>query len=216
MSRLESLKELEATLEHFLSGITETESESLENFKRIDTLDGIARESLRGQFVANQLGNWFATNRDLLESGRVQESRLNAIANLLGDIRSGLDDSDPESQKLAHEIDEWRQKGVVPKRKLVLKFKPKQGEINLVEKYTTLLAKETEFLDSGEFEGQHLLSSLDDILKSAAAKDDGDMFYLHLAGSIIYYLKINGYKVTPYAKRLKEIEKRRMGLINVE
>jgi len=214
VTRLEVLKQLESKLERFLAGVVEIESEQIENFRRIDSLDEIARESLRGRFVANQLGNWFATNKNLLESGRLGESRMDNIANMLGDIRSGLDDSDPESSKLAKEIDEWRQKGVVPKRKLVLKFKPKQGETNLVEKFSALLAKETEYLDSGEFEGDHLLSALDDILKSAEAKEDA--MYLHLAGTIIYYLKINGYKVTPYARRLKEIENRKFGAVNVE
>jgi hypothetical protein len=51
----------------------------------------------------------------------------------------------------------------------------------------------------------HILSYLDDALKSAEA--GRDQFYLHLAGSIIYFLKINGYKIDPYVKRLKNLEK---------
>ena len=53
----------------------------------------------------------------------------------------------------------------------------------------------------------HLLSALDDILRSAELKNDS--MYAHLAGSMIYYLKANGYKVEPFVKRLKDIEQKR-------
>jgi hypothetical protein len=50
---------------------------------------------------------------------------------------------------------------------------------------------------------------LDDVLKSAEAKEDP--MYVHLAASIIYFMRMNGYKVGPFVKRLKEIEKIKAG-----
>jgi hypothetical protein len=46
---------------------------------------------------------------------------------------------------------------------------------------------------------------LDDILKNAETKIDP--IYMHMAGSIIYYLKNKGYKIEPYVRKLKFLEK---------
>ena len=51
---------------------------------------------------------------------------------------------------------------------------------------------------------EHLLSALDDALKSAALQENEEA--LLLSAFMIYYLKQNGYKIEPYVKRLKEAE----------
>lgn len=214
MSRLEVLKGLESTLQGFLARAVEAEEERIDAFRCIDKLDGIARDSLRGRLVSARLGSWFSQNTNRLETDRFSKSEVTSIANLLGDIRSGLDDSDPESHKLAREIERWRGKGVVPTRKLVLKLKPRSAERDLLGLLTGFLTRGVEHLESGEFEGRHLLSILDDVLKSAAAKED--KMYIHLAGAMIYFLKMNGYKIGPFVRRLREIENERFGHINAE
>lgn len=214
MSRLDVLKKLESTLEHFLTRAVEIEEGQIEAHTSIDTLDDIARESLRGRTISSQLGNWFARNRNRLESGRFPNSELDSIANLLGEIRSGLDRSDPETKKLADEIDHWRDKGVIPKRKLILKMKPKTDQSNLFKEFAGILDREVNLLGSGELGNRHLLTILDDILKSAEAKQD--LMYLHLAGSMMYYLKMAGYKISPFVTRLKDIERERIGDRNAE
>ena len=214
MSRLDVLKQLGSTLEGFLSKAVDIEEERVEAFRSIERLDDIARDSLRGRLISNQLGSWFAQNKSRLGADRFSGDEITSIANLLSDIRSGLDKSDPESEKLSKEIDRWRSSGVVPKRKLILKLKPRVAERNLLSEFIGFLSREIEHLDSGEFEGQHLLSILDDVLKSAEAKED--TVYIHLAGSMIYYLKMNGYKVSPFVRRLKEIEKERLGHLDAE
>jgi hypothetical protein len=50
----------------------------------------------------------------------------------------------------------------------------------------------------------HIMTILDDALISA--KDQQSRDALLLSASIIYYLKLNRYKVEPYVKRLKEAE----------
>lgn len=209
MSRLQTLRKLESTLENFLTKVVDSEEEQMGALRSVDTLDEIARDSLKGRIVNNRLGDWFAQNRGLVETKRFDMSSLESISNLLSDIRSGLDPADPISRKLTDQIDNWRDKGVIPKRKLILKMKARPVEENLLGKFIDFLGREEKHLDSGEFEGRHLLQILDDVLKSAAAKED--TMFIHLAGSLIYYLKMNGYKMTPFVKRLREIEKERLG-----
>lgn len=207
MKRLETLKKLESTLTAFLDKAVETEGERIEALRSLDALDDIAQESLKGRFIGNRLGNWLAENRNLLQSSRFAGPELDTIGNLLADVRSGLNESEPESKKLAEEIDNWRGKGLIPKRKLILKLRARPEEDSLVDKFSAFLTKESEHIGSGEFADRHLLSVLDDTLKSAEAKED--TMYIHLAASIIYFLKMNGYKVIPFIKRLKDIEKRK-------
>ncbi len=213
-ARIESLKRLEAILENFLGRAVELEINNLNNISRIDSLDEIARQSLKGRLVNQQLGNWFARNRDYLDSERLKETEVETIANLLSEIKKGLDSSDPESRKLADEIERWKDKGIVPKRKLILKMKPAVGGMSITEKFADYLGREKEILEQEEYSQEHLLSILDDILKSAEAKEDH--IFIHLAGSIIYFLRMNGYKVSPYVKRLKQIEKERLGIAYAE
>jgi len=209
LSRLQTLRKLESTLENFLVKVVESEEGRMSTLKSVDTLDEIARDSLKGRIINNRLGDWFAENRNKVETKKCDMSSLASIGNLLGDIRSGLDPADPISRKLSDQIDNWREQGVVPKRKLILKMKAKPVEDNLLGRFLDFMGREIKHLDSGEFEGWHLLQILDDVLKSAAAKED--TMFIHLAGSMIYFLKMNGYKVTPFAKRLKEIEQERLG-----
>ncbi len=207
MSRYQVLKKLESTLEGFLQEAVRPEKVSIEGKRTIEALDEIAGQSLRGRYINNQLSGWFSQNSRLLESKSFSESDITKVANFLGSIKSGLDNSDPESKELSEKIDDWRSRGVIPRRKLILKLKPKTGDKNLLNEFMNLLVKESQYINSGEFDNMHLLSALDDILKSAELKNDN--MYAHLAGSMIYYLKANGYKVEPFIKRLKDIEQKR-------
>lgn len=64
------------------------------------------------------------------------------------------------------------------------------------------------FADSAE-NRMHLLSVLDDTLKSAELQKSKDA--LILSALIIYYLKQSGYLVLPYVERLREAEKLQKG-----
>lgn len=208
MSRLKTLRKLESTLESFLTRVVEAEQGRMNSLSSVDTLDEIARDSLKGRIVNNRLGDWFANNRNTVEKKQLDMSSIESIGNLLSDIRSGLDPADPISRKLSDQIDKWREEGIIPRRKLILKMSKKAPDEDFLGKFMDFMGREKELFDSGEFEGRHLLSILDDVLKSAEAKED--TMFLHLAGSMIYFLKMNGYKVTPFAKRLKEIENIRL------
>lgn len=204
MSRLDSLKTLESTLESFLARAIEIQEPQISRLSSIGMLDEIARDSLHGRFINNRLGDWFADNRVILEKNKFAPDELIRVGNLLESIKKGLDETDPPAKKLAEEIDSWKVRGVVPRRKLVLKLKPKAPDADLLSKFKSVLSRELEHLGSGEFDGRHLLTVLDDTLKCADAKENE--FYLHLAASMIYYLKMKGYKVSPFVKRLRQLE----------
>lgn len=205
MSRLKTLKRLETTLEHLLTSVAHIDAEQFETLDSINSLDDIARDSLKGRYVNNRLSNWMANNRILVDEGRLKNTAISAVGNLLSDIKNGLDTTDPESKKLFDEINSWFTKGVVPGRKVVLSRPPETSELDLTDKYLQLLKNETEQINYHKERGDHILSMLDDILKSAEAKNDP--IYLHMAGSIIYYLKNKGYKIKPYVRKLRFLEK---------
>ena len=210
MSRLAVLKRLESTLESFLSRAVESEKGKIEALHSLETLEEMARDSLKGRHIGNRLGDWLARNQSAFQHDRFSAEDLTFVGNLLSDIRSGLDGADPESVKLSEEIGRLREKGVIPKRKLILKMKSRSTEEDdLLGKFVELSKREAEYVGSGLFHQRHLLSVLDDVLKSAAAKED--RMYVHLAGSIIYFLKMKGYRVEPFVKRLKEIENEKSG-----
>ncbi len=207
MTRLETLKKLESKLECFIDRVVASEVGRIEALRQIDTLDDIARDSLRGRHINTRLGRWLAENNRGFVNERFDRDHKSRIGALFNEIRSGLDSADFESRKLVDEIDSWRDKGIVPKRKLVLKIKPEIRVRNIATHFQEFMSKESEYIEAEFKRSPHLLSILDDVLKSADAKSDP--MFLHLAGSIVYYLKINGYKIGPYVKRLKQIEQSR-------
>ena len=209
MNRLETLKNFEMTLERFLTSVGKLETEQISTLRSINVLDDIARDSLKGRYVNNRLGDWMAKNRLLVDEGRLKKSAISAVGNLLSEIRKGLDISDPESKKLSEEIENWRAKGIVPGRKLVLARPPENPDQDISLKFSKLFKQEADLLAFYFEKGDHILSILDDLLKSAEAKEDP--MYMHLAGSIIYFLKGGGYKIEPYVKRLKAVEKKKFG-----
>lgn len=209
MSRLETLKKLESTLESFIARAVNAEAGRLDTARSLDDLGDIAQESLRGRFINNRLARWMTESRKYLDTGRFDSDKLSRIGSLFADIQSGLDLSDPEAKKLHGEIENWKSAGAVPKRKLVLKAPIPAPATDLLELYLQYLKNEIEYVENEQKRQGHILSILDDVLKSAEAKIDP--MYIHLAGSLIYFLKNRGYKVAPFVKRLKDIEQQKLG-----
>lgn len=212
MSRVDTLLKLEANLESFLQRAADIQMEKVAAGKSIETLGEIAQESLRGRFVSNRLGDWLAKNKPKLNDNRFDSRGLITIGNYLQDIQTGLDEDDPETGKLREEIDRWKKQGAKPQRKLVLRRGAEIDENSVTEKFLKIAKTQFELIEYYKEKKMHLLSMLDDTLKAAEAKTDPA--YLHLAGSLIYFLKINGYKVDPYVKKLKAVENARQGIKN--
>lgn len=91
-------------------------------------------------------------------------------------------------------------------RRIVLKRRSETDQPDLTGRYIEMLWSELEYFEQNSLKGQHALSWLNDMLNCAETKTDP--MYLHLAGSFIYFLRREGYKMAPYVKRLRNIEKR--------
>ncbi len=204
MSKLNSLLRLESLLEDFLDRAADVELARADSGKSLESLGEIARESLRGRYIGNRLGDWFARNRTNLDSKRYDPANMTTIGNYLQDIKTGLDTADPESGKLLEEIDRWKKSGAVPLKKITLRRGPETDQSSITEEFLRVAEMESQALEYYKDRKMHLLTMLDDTLKAAEAKTDPA--WLHLAGSMIFFLKMHGYKVDPYVKKLKVLE----------
>jgi len=71
--------------------------------------------------------------------------------------------------------------------------------------FSHLLEKVTNLFRDASGNKKHIMSILDDTLKSASLQRNRDA--LVLSAFIIYYLKLNSYMVGPFVKRLREAER---------
>jgi hypothetical protein len=205
LSRLKTLRRLESTLADFIRRAAVIELERMEISDSIERLDGLNRLSLRGEDINASLGDWFSRSKPYLESDRFNPGAKVRIGNLLGEIRRGLDTDDPEGKKLSDEINSWQAKGIVPRRKLVLSRGSEKSDSDITGDFASIIEQQQKEFEYYRDNGSHLLTILNGVLKAAEAKNN--KMYLHMAGSIIYYLRINGYKVDPYVRKLRALEK---------
>ncbi|MFQ5606429.1 MAG: hypothetical protein ACE5GA_00670 [Candidatus Zixiibacteriota bacterium] len=89
-------------------------------------------------------------------------------------------------------------------RKFILKRKSEGTEPDLGQRFIEALWSELDYMEQDARRGQHALTRLNDILNCAETKTDP--MFTHLAGSFIYFLRREGYKMSPYVKRLRRIE----------
>lgn len=211
MSELETLRKLEAKLESFLEQAVFVKQDRVVALDGINRLDDIARKVLGGDDPTDEIGRWFAENNRLLAENRFTPAEHSRISGILGEIRRELrvnENSSPAVYKIAGEIERWRSGSKTAPVKLVLK-KPAEtvdesGAEPTIAKFTSELEKLTAKFSDLSAGKKHLLSVLDDSLKSATLQRNPDA--LILSGLLIYYLKLRGYKVEPFVKRLKEAE----------
>ncbi|MDH3890662.1 MAG: hypothetical protein OEV49_06225 [candidate division Zixibacteria bacterium] len=206
MSQVDSLRTLEKTLESFLDRALAQKEKRLSVLDGINRLDEIARDD-SGASTAEAVGNWFARHNQQLKQGDLKSADIDRIGGILKHIKSRLSDSStPETAKLTSEIDRWDQVAKKPSSSITLKRPP---ESQTTDDDSISLFGKTMARTSGLFLGKakgrkHLLSILDESLNTAALQKNREA--LLLSGFIIYYLKIGGYKVEPFVKRLKEAE----------
>ncbi len=211
MSEIETLKRLETTLESFLERAVFVKSERIKALAGINRLDDIARKVVDGDDLTDSIGRWFAEHNRLLADGLLTPAEQNRIAELLAEIRRELrvnEESSPAVYKIATEIERWRGGPKTTGIKLVLKRGPETAEQTdsepTISKFANTLEKISAVYSDVSAGKKHILSILDDSLKSATIQKNPDT--LILSGLLIYYLKLRGYKVDPFVKRLKEAE----------
>jgi len=97
---------------------------------------------------------------------------------------------------------------VTPERKLVLKRGPEgtsTSKSDTIKRFSESLQKALNLYSDSSANKKHLMSVLDDTLKSAELQQNSDAILL--SAWIIYYLKLQGYKVEPFVKRLRKVER---------
>lgn len=218
MSSLGSLRSLEIIIESFLTRAVTLKEQRLGVLDGLSRLDDITRAAGQGDDVSDQVAEWIANRRDwpsdtnlrMADRTRV-DSMLEAISKTIGD-RQRLS---PAHLKVSKVIREWRLDSRKGAGKLILRHGPEQAdpkpvkptrdEANSIEVFgDTLKDCQNLFLDSAG-DQKHLLTVLDDTLRRALLQKSKQA--LLLSAFMIYYLKLGGYQVSPYVKRLKEAER---------
>ena len=236
MKNLQTLKALEVVLESFLSRAVALKEERLQVLEGINRLDDIARVVHRGDDVTDEIGGWFARHNRWVNDETLRPADHGRISEILKEIKRELRvsaDSSPAVNKIAREIDRWGelQKGTSLKPPADRTAPPKEPPAELPSGGKMVLKRGAESSDSDQpdsialfgdsldrmtrlfkdFSGnkQHLMSVLDEALKSAEIQSDKEA--LLLSALIIYYLRQNGYKTEPFVKRLKAAERLQRG-----
>jgi len=219
LTRTESLSALEGLLESFLNRAVDQNETRLSILSGLNRLDDIARRGQEVSGMTEELGDWLAEHVNWLDGKEIQTADAGRIKEILGNISEELQSpahQTKETQKIQIEIGRWQSKLLLepknepvlaPGQKIVLHRGPESTE----ETDTGSISVFTKQLNSlmGLWEGvshgrKHVLSALDDLLKSAYLQRNQEA--LLLSGFIIYYLRQNGYLVEPYVKRLKAAE----------
>lgn len=217
MSSLRTLKSLEVLIESFLTRAVAQKDARMAVLDSLNRLDDLARACRDGDDVGDEVAEWIAHRQDWTQRGRLRAGDISRMESMLGDISQRIRNQErlsPAHEKVAEVIDEWRRHGSQAAGKVTLKrgpetvsedaaaSEPPTDSIglfeNILEQSAGLLAE----LAQGR---GHLLSVLDDSLRKALVQKNKQA--LLLSAYIIYYLRLGGYKVSPYVERLKQAEK---------
>jgi hypothetical protein len=213
LSYAETLRSLEELLESFLQRALAAKETRLSVLDGIDQLDDIARQDGDAAEFPDRMGQWFAEHRRWLGEDSLRPTDMSRIGGILSEVRSRLDqlpDSPPTRAKICQEIDRWTgrlEPGGQPR--LVLKRGPEesgpQPTAESIVRFDRLLKRLGAVYADLSGGKEHVLSVLDEALKAAQTQKNKEA--LLLSAYIIYSLKLDGYLVDPYVKRLKQAER---------
>ncbi len=206
-----SLRSLEGLLEAFLERMVHLKHRRLGVLGGINRLDDIARYTDSNE-ITDEVGDWFAVHNRWLTESVLKPADIDRIGKMLGEINGHISagsGSSPATRKVVQEIDRWQKKTGRIRGKLVLKRGSESVEKSDNSDTISLFGSSLEFSSAlfADLSGgkKHLLSVLDDSLKSAVVQKNKQA--LLLSAYLIYYLKLNGYIVDPFVKRLKAAER---------
>jgi hypothetical protein len=186
----------------------------------LSRLDDIAQLGKTKGDLAERVGDWLAEHVNWLNNSEILADDAAKIKSILGNISQEMEQLSSESKearKIKSEIDRWQSKldfgpknevtAPITGQKVVLHRGPEKvetAERGTVEAFTNKLKSLLDLWEGVSDSRPHILSGLDDLLKSAYLQQNREA--LLLSGFIIYYLRQNGYFVEPYVKRLKAAE----------
>lgn len=214
MTNVNNLQSLENLLESFLGKVVDLKEQRLSVLEGINSLDDISRLASRGIDITDEMGEWFANHNRWLTDRSFKQVDLEKIDNMLSQIQNEIKidkSSAPARVKIDREIDRWSETVKETSSKIVLKRSPESTkevaemyENDTISLFLNKLERSVNLFKDYSANKQHILSVLDDLLKSAKIQKNKDA--LILSAFIIYYLKQNGYKTEPFVKKLKEAE----------
>ncbi len=208
MGEREALQSLEQLLESFLERAVAAKSERLSVLGGINNLDDIAKETNHDDQIS-QMGDWLAKHSNWLNDQTLRPADKRRIATILEELRGSVpaESVTPETEKLETEIERWSSHLVKSSGGLVLKRPPEKAAEtqDTLAQFQATMMKMNELFKYMSASKPHLLSVLDEALKIAELQQNREA--LILSGFLLYYLRLGGYKVEPYVKRLKDAEK---------
>jgi hypothetical protein len=203
MIKTEIINRLEDRLARLIGGVLAKKESQINFLVGLNQLDDILISLHEGQPVIDDLTRFLSRHRVWLEDGSLDNSQRKRLGVFLSSLNQELlDRDDTDHFKLVEEIREWSQR--LGTGSLKLTFKSSGEQASLADRFYSLLRRESEEMNMLLTERGHLLTCLDDILSSAESKND--KMYQHLAASLIYFLKLEGYKADPYIKRLRRLK----------
>ena len=221
MERVEQLKSYEVVLESFLERMVNSRQEEISTLEAIGELERISEMSMSGRDVGFEVNDWLSRRENLISSKSLNQPQRRLISGILLKMQESLPDSDTRWREGINRFaGRMREKesgaaGQFPESKpeskgvqgrtMVFKRGPEKTPEELSRKFASSLTEMVKYIEGDFKESDHLLSRLDNILKSAAVR--GDKRFLRMGAALIYFLKTEGYKVEPYVKKLREAEK---------
>ena len=206
MTDLATLERLENRLVFLIEGMLERKGRQVDFLIGLNLLDDILIRHRQGMPIARELAIFIANYRSIFTKTSLtdpQKKRLGEILSIF--YRDLIGNQDSDSDKITDEIKEWLKD--LGGRAFAITLKGPKEQASLADRFYALLHRESQELNVLLEHNDHLLTCLDDLLKSAEAKED--KMFVHLSASLIYFLQMEGYKVDPYVRKLREIRNKK-------
>lgn len=198
----QSLARLETGLAHLIDGMLARQDSRFGFLLAVNRLDDILHAYQNGVPVPDQLAEFLDQDPVKFPVEKLSGTQRHWLAEYYSLLYEQLiSHEDAASARLIEELKDRLKKLGQGIFRLTLKAPREQA--SLADRFYALLRQESEELNMVLSEHDHLLTCLDDLLKSAEAKTD--VMYRHLAASLIYFLQLEGYRVDPYIKRLRQL-----------
>jgi len=202
MIRTGSSTKLRAELVHLIETTLEKKRPQIDFLIKLNHLDDVLGNIHHQRPFISDLSEFLHANHQWLDKDGltpVQKKRTAAILREIHGAISGTDDI--EVSKTAETVQQWLYVLGDGKFKLVLK-RPVESE-SIADRFVRHLEREAEEMRHLLERNDHIMTALNELLDLADSKTDP--IYHHMAASLIYYLRLEGYRVDPYITKLKKI-----------
>lgn len=202
MADIKSIERLESRLTQLIEGTLEQKKDQVAFLRALNRIDDLVINFDPGQSITPDVTAFLNTYRESLKKETLSDSQRKRLGDFLSELMQRVRQrEDGDSQKLADEIRQWLRDLGGGGFRITLKRPAEQA--TLADQFQSLIRREAVEFEALLSQREHLLSCLDDALKSAETKTD--KMYRHLAASMIFFLQMEGYKVEPYLERLRRL-----------